>query len=676
LHADVRTERDGRGVFSLVPRLDASYRLQIDTPANAGFEPQLPSVDPGQWLVLDGGAGVFEAGSDLMIEVRSIDCSRPLAITATCRGAVVGQEIVAAKSFVTRETQPNCGHRSVLLPVAEHAQGVIRVTAYDLSTQPALPVAERLVYRRPHRKLQIQVDQWKSRFEPGEQVELWLNVQDETGQDQPAVLGVSVVDDLLLALARDRSPGLTTHFWLTGQVGDARDLEDADFYLAPQRPEAARALDLLLGTQGWRRVQPASERMLAARVEQADQLAAAIPLAMRSVTSEDAATPLMVADNARQVRAWADRSLATLRSTRELDLRRIGLTALAGGLIVMVAALILSLLRGIGGLRRWAPHMAAASLCAILGMFWVSAGIDPQGQLSWSHRPTSRSTDQRVAEVSRAMSVSEGPQAADMMGYAAVEDVAPLSGDAVETANGAVPYGRMAATDSPTVSGDAAMDGLPMPQEPAAARDEALPLGVDRRARSDLLRKSGTELAERESLVRQAEEGGRGSRSRRTSGQARAADGQRGQEVCPSGKRPGRTWSRPMRFRTLSLPQPMWPRRWPRPPHRLRCPLCEPRHPASRSPRKRRKRWRRKTTEPGSTAAQRRRRCRREPHAVRVPAAAWPRGAGAAPRALASPSNHERRFPKRGGRRRDGPSSTRDAVVFSTPPERWCRCDG
>jgi hypothetical protein len=440
-----------------------------------------------------------------MIEVRSTDCSRPLAITATCRGAVVGQEIVAAKSFVTRETQPNCGHRSVLLPVAEHAQGVIRVTVYDLSTQPALPVAERLVYRRPHRKLQIQVDEWKSRFEPGEQVELWLNVQDETGRDQPAVLGVSVVDDLLLALARDRSPGLTTHFWLTGQVADARDLEDADFYLAPQRPEAARALDLLLGTQGWRRVRPASQSMLAARVEQAEQLAAAIPLAMRSVTTEDAATPLMVADNARQVRAWADRSLATLRSARELDLRRIGLTALAGGLIVMVAALILSLLRGIGGLRRWAPHMAAASLCAILGMFWVSAGIDPQGQLSWSRRPTSRSTDQRVADVPKAMSVSEAPQAADMMGYAAVEDIAPLSGDAVETANGAVPHGRMAATDSPTVSGDAAMDGLPMPQEPAAARDEALPLGVDRRARSDLLRKSGTELAERESLVRQAE---------------------------------------------------------------------------------------------------------------------------------------------------------------------------
>jgi alpha-2-macroglobulin-like protein len=50
LHADVRTERDGRGAFSLVPRLDASYRLQIDTPANAGFEPQLPrSIRANGW---------------------------------------------------------------------------------------------------------------------------------------------------------------------------------------------------------------------------------------------------------------------------------------------------------------------------------------------------------------------------------------------------------------------------------------------------------------------------------------------------------------------------------------------------------------------------------------------------------------------------------------------------
>ncbi|MCL4201090.1 MAG: hypothetical protein KJ000_01255 [Pirellulaceae bacterium] len=503
LQAEVRTERDGRGVFSLVPQADASYRLQIDTPADAGFQPQLPTIDPRRWLVLDGGAGVFEARSDLAIEIRATDCSRPLAITATCRGAVVGQEIVPANTFITRETQPHCGHRSIVLPVAEHAQGVIRLTAYDLSTQPAVPLAERLVYRRPHRKLQIHVNELKSRYVPGEQVDLRLHVRDETGQDQPAVLGVSVVDDLLLTLARDRSAGLTTHFWLTGQVGDARDLEDADFYLDPQRPEAVRALDLLLGTQGWRRLRPVHESLLAASGEPGERKAATPMLPTRTVAAREASAPLMVANNATQIRAWADRSLATLRSARELDLRRTGLTALAGGLIVMVAALILSFLRGAGGLRRWAPHLAAASFCAILGMFWVSAGIGPQGELSWARLPTSGIAERRVAEVPRELSTPGAPHEPAMMGNASIAVDEAVSEDFSGTANELDAYGR-SEPELQTGGTDAPMDSRLRQRVLASADDKSSQLGIARDAQTETVRKDAVDLADREKQVDQA----------------------------------------------------------------------------------------------------------------------------------------------------------------------------
>jgi hypothetical protein len=311
------------------------------------------------------------------------NCSRPLAITATCRGAVVGQQIVAPDQFLRREKDPRCGSRRVELPIAEHAQGVIRITVYDLSEQVAVPVAERLVYRQPHRKLQIQVNGLRSHYSPGEQLEMRLDVRDETGREQPAILGVSVVDDLVLSAGPKPAASLTTHFWLTAQVGDARDLEDADFYLDPQRPEAARALDLLLGTQGWRRLGASTEELPAADGDRPGYYAST-GLGLRAVASEETAAPLVVADNADQVRVLADQAVSSLLAERELDLRRTGVTVLVGGLVVGVGMLMLSLLRGATRLRRWAPQLAAASLGVILGVFWLSASIDSHGQLVWS----------------------------------------------------------------------------------------------------------------------------------------------------------------------------------------------------------------------------------------------------------------------------------------------------
>ena len=57
----------------------------------------------------------------------------------------------------------------------------------------------------------------------------------------------------MLTLADEKTArSMPTHFLLTTEVRRPEDLEYADFLLGPQ-PKAAQALDLLLGTQGWRR---------------------------------------------------------------------------------------------------------------------------------------------------------------------------------------------------------------------------------------------------------------------------------------------------------------------------------------------------------------------------------------------------------------------------------------
>ena len=113
-------------------------------------------------------------------------------------------------------------------------------------------IAERLVYRRPERSLNVRVANHKPRYSPGDPVELSLAVTNERGEPTPAALGVSVAADSLSKLIDDELPSMPTRFFLLGEIDKPDDLEKADFYLSDD-PKAAASLDLLLGTQGWRR---------------------------------------------------------------------------------------------------------------------------------------------------------------------------------------------------------------------------------------------------------------------------------------------------------------------------------------------------------------------------------------------------------------------------------------
>src|SRR5207237_3442120 len=70
---------------------------------------------------------------------------------------------------------------------------------------------------------------------------------------KPAILLLAVVDRSVLTMADEKTArSMPTHFLLTTEVRRAEDLEYADF-LVGQHAKAPQVLDLLLGTQGWRR---------------------------------------------------------------------------------------------------------------------------------------------------------------------------------------------------------------------------------------------------------------------------------------------------------------------------------------------------------------------------------------------------------------------------------------
>ncbi|TWT92394.1 MG2 domain-containing protein [Stieleria varia] len=245
--ADIQTVRDGMGLFRFVPEVGQRYQVKIVSPLDVTSTPELPAVVENL-PVIDTLDGVLDSNEALGMIVRSPK-RRDVLVHVVCRGELVGQQRVALKK----------GDNTIAVALQPSANGVLRVTVLDAQSTPPTPMVERLVFRRSDQELNVRVvsDDGVSRDSaiersPGEATRLTLQVTDENDRPIAAVLGVSVVDDASLSLDETERPTLKTHFLLTSEVQSPEDLEHANFYLSDDA-EAAESLDLLLGTQGWRR---------------------------------------------------------------------------------------------------------------------------------------------------------------------------------------------------------------------------------------------------------------------------------------------------------------------------------------------------------------------------------------------------------------------------------------
>jgi hypothetical protein len=317
----------------------------------------------------------------------------PLVVAAYCRGEQVGHEMVTADK----------GENTVTVPVSPEASGVIRLTVYDYSRTAgaasngaasdatmltdAAPraIAERLVYRKPDRRLQIRVADHAEKYAPGDSVELSLVALNEAGKPaKSAAFGCVVVDDSLLKLADDDTAAMPTHFYLTSEVEKPEDLEKADFYLSDD-PKADEALDLLLGTQGWRRFVERSLVELQQKASEAGQPAQPAPPVERLVALGGAALPPTVLDNFDEVSAGYERAREVAEADHRASAARLSRAAIYGGLLLaglLIAVQVAPLVRRahdwswLAVSRRAGPALAAAGLCVLVGLLWTPAAVD------------------------------------------------------------------------------------------------------------------------------------------------------------------------------------------------------------------------------------------------------------------------------------------------------------
>jgi hypothetical protein len=235
--AQLASIHDGMGKFDLQPAAERRYHVAITRPANITTTVDLPAA-VAEGCVL---RATDQTKPDVVAVLATCKTARHVAIEATLR-----ENRLAGGGFAVAANTPAL----VELPVPRTQQGVVRVTLF---TDADVPLAERLVYHGLGSDPKITVTSDRASYAPRDTVKLHVHASDAHGDPVKASLGLAVVDDTVLSFADDKTARILAHVYLEPELGaTAADPIDEPNYYFSDKPEAAAAMDALLGTRGYR----------------------------------------------------------------------------------------------------------------------------------------------------------------------------------------------------------------------------------------------------------------------------------------------------------------------------------------------------------------------------------------------------------------------------------------
>ena len=233
--ADAVSRHEGRGVFRFTPLKNTAYFLKIDAPAGIEKRYPLPAVKESG-AVLSSTKNVYPFEEKILLRVLVPENSDASKIVLSRR-----ERIIASADLKK-------GANEVALDAGEH-EGVLIATVYDSRSKP---VAERLVFRAPKFVTNVRIIPESRAFVPGGKVKLNILATDRNGAPVESVIGLNVTDESVIEMTerREQAPSLPVMIYLEN---DVKELADARIYFDAKNPDSSEAVDLLLGTQGWRR---------------------------------------------------------------------------------------------------------------------------------------------------------------------------------------------------------------------------------------------------------------------------------------------------------------------------------------------------------------------------------------------------------------------------------------
>ena len=239
--ARLRSYFHGLGRLALTPQPGRRYHVEITRPKGIADRFELPAAR-AEGCVLntyDDPDGRVEA---IVARVRCTSARRVVV------AALLRERLVDAAAIQVPAGRAAIVHLRSADARLNRAQGVARVTLFD---EQVNPIAERLVYRNRESGLKVELQTDRASYTPREAVTVRVRTTDGSGEPVPAELALSAVDDTVLSFADDKTGNMLARLYLEPEV--PFEIHEPNQYFDPKNDKAPRALDLLVGTAGYRR---------------------------------------------------------------------------------------------------------------------------------------------------------------------------------------------------------------------------------------------------------------------------------------------------------------------------------------------------------------------------------------------------------------------------------------
>ncbi|MFZ6731341.1 MG2 domain-containing protein [Undibacterium sp. Ji42W] len=239
--AKFSTYKNGLGRMAFTPATGRSYHAEVSKPSSVTEHYALPLAEEAGCVMrsyddLDGQEKALRI---------AVQCSTTQKVVVA---ATVRDKLFDAGSMEAGPGKPAVMYLQAKDPATTSTAGIARVTLFNQNLDP---LAERLVFRNRRNRLEIKVEQDKKAYVPRGEVALNITTRDASGKAVPAELALSVVDDTVLSFADDKSAHMLSRLLLESELPGK--IEEPNFYTDLGEDKSALALDMLMGTRGYRR---------------------------------------------------------------------------------------------------------------------------------------------------------------------------------------------------------------------------------------------------------------------------------------------------------------------------------------------------------------------------------------------------------------------------------------
>ena len=227
--ARFKTLKFGIGSFMLTPAANTAYKAVIKTGAGV-ITKQLTGVSETGYAMQ-----VTDSGEGWGVAVRgTVDPSAAIYMVVHSRHAVR----VAERSALVN------GGAHFNIKKSEAADGLNYVTLFD---EQQKPLCERLIFKRPGKKLIIKASADEQTYATRKKVNLTISTSG--GNSQPTGTNLSVSVFRIDSLQKADATNIEGYLWLCADLRG--HVDSPDYYLDNDNAEANQALDNLMLSQGW-----------------------------------------------------------------------------------------------------------------------------------------------------------------------------------------------------------------------------------------------------------------------------------------------------------------------------------------------------------------------------------------------------------------------------------------